>query len=285
MDKKFFLENELLELKARLLELIPNIAMKLMSVLVIFIIGYWVISLTRKIVDRILVKEEVDESVRNFTSSIVKWVMRVILFIIIIGKLGIQTSGLVAMLGAAGLAVGLALQGSLSNFAGSILILIFKPFRTGDYIATSVGGEGTVDKIDLFHTRLVTSQNQLVVIPNGSLSNSNITNYSANPTRCTWFNISLAYNSDLKEAKKILLSVADKESLALKTPKPVVMVTELKDNSINISVRVWAKRSDYWTMIENLMINSKIALEEAGISMIITQKALVVNKDEPLKKQ
>lgn len=257
----------------------------LLSTVTTLVIGIAIIISIRFLAHRILSRRNLDPSVQAFLLSIIKWVLRILLFVTIISKLGVQTSGLVAIIGAAGLAIGLALQGSLSNFAGSILILLFKPFKTGDYIATASGVEGTVKVIDLFHTRLVTPQNQMIVIPNGELSNGNITNYSAFDTRRTWFNIRIPYDANLQDAKNILLKVAERHPLAMKDPAPQIFVANLDKDAVIVSVRVWAKSSDYWTMIEELMIECKAALFEAGINIPYPQHDVhLIQEEQELSK-
>ncbi|ULT25635.1 mechanosensitive ion channel family protein [Sphingobacterium sp. E70] len=191
----------------------------------------------------------------------------------------VQTSAFVAIIGAAGLAIGLALQGSLSNFAGGILILLLKPFRVGDYISSSANVSGTVNEIDIFNTKLTTPQNQQVVVPNGVLSNSSITNFTQLGTRRTWFDIGVAYNSDLKQAKEILLDVAQKNEFAFKEPAPQVVVTELGDSAINLSVRVSTSNANFWTMQEQLIIDSKEALDKAGIEIPFPQRDIHIRSN------
>lgn len=189
-----------------------------------------------------------------------------------ITQLGVQTSAFVAMIGAAGLAIGLALQGSLSNFAGGVLILFLKPFKVGDYISSDTGVSGTVKEIDIFNTKLITPQNQLVVVPNGTMSNSSITNYTQLGTRRTWFDIGVSYGANLKEAKQILMDVIEKNEYALKNPAPQVVVTELGDSAVNLSVRVTTSNEHFWTMNEQLIIDCKSALDSAGIEIPFPQR-------------
>lgn len=245
-----------------------------MSSVLILIIGLWLIKLIRKLVSKILQKRDFDISVRSFLEKILSGGLKILLFIIVVSRLGVQTTSFVAMIGAAGLAIGLALQGSLANFAGGVLILIFKPFKVGDYIASASGPEGTVTSIDIFHTKLTTAQNQMIVVPNGHLSNSDITNYSKYDTRRTWFDIKVPYDTDLKRVKEILLNVAINHPLSLKDPAPQIFVSALGESSVNVSVRVSAKSSDYWTMIEEVMIACKVNLEKEGISAAYPQRGV-----------
>lgn len=169
------------------------------------------------------------------------------------------------------MAIGLALQGSLSNFAGGVLILTLKPFKIGDFITTSNDVAGTVVLIDIFNTKIKTPQNQLVIVPNGALSNSNITNYNELGTRRTWFDIGVSYNADLKQAKEVIAEVIKNSKFAHEDPAPQIMITALGDSAVNISVRVTTDHDDFWTMNEQLIMDCKTALENAGIEIPFPQ--------------
>src|SRR5690606_1017050 len=210
--------------------------------------------------------------------NLLNWILKVMLFIVVVSQLGVQTSTFIAVIGAAGLAIGMSLQGSLSNFAGGVLILLFKPFRVGDYISSSTGVDGTVKVIDIFNTKLVTPQNQLVVIPNGELSNSNITNYTELGTRRTWFDIGVSYDADLRKAKSILLDCIRSNEFAFTDPEPAVVVTSLGDSAINLSVRVTTSNENFWTMQEQLIISCKEALDKAGIEIPFPQTDIHIKK-------
>jgi len=249
----------------------PKIATAVVSALLILLIGLWIIKIIKKLTQRVFEKQKADLSLSRFLINLIDWGLKILLFIIVITQLGVQTSAFVAMIGAAGLAVGLALQGSLSNFAGGVLILTLRPFKIGDYISSSTGVSGTVVLIDIFNTKLQTPQNQLVVVPNGTLSNSSITNFTELGTRRTWFDIGVSYSADLKKAKDILLSVAEKNTYAHKDPAPQIVVTALGNSSVNLSVRVTTSNDDFWTMNEQLIIDCKKALDEAGIEIPFPQ--------------
>lgn len=257
--------------KSGFFAMLPSLISAIISAIIILIVGLWIIRLVARLFRKIMSKNDLDVSVKSFLEKLVVWSLRILLFIVVISQLGVQTSSFIAMIGAAGLAIGLALQGSLANFAGGVLILVFRPFKVGDYIASSDGPEGTVLSIDIFHTRLVSPQNQQIVVPNGDLSNSNITNYSSFDTRRTWFDISVSYDTNLHEAKRILLETVKKHPSALENPAPQVVVTKLGDSSINLSVRVTAKSSDFWDMLEDLFIQCKEALDAAGIEIPLPQ--------------
>ncbi|WP_312338197.1 mechanosensitive ion channel family protein [Sphingobacterium sp.] len=250
----------------------PRIITAVISALLIYLIGSWIIRLVKRMIDKAFERRQMDVSLQRFLSNLISWVLNILLFIVVVTQLGVQTSAFVAIIGAAGLAIGLALQGSLSNFAGGILILLLKPFRVGDYISSSADVSGTVNEIDIFNTKLTTPQNQQVVVPNGVLSNSSITNYTELGTRRTWFDIGVAYNADLRKAKMILMDVIQNNEFAFKEPKPQVVVTELGDSAINLSIRVTASNENFWTMQEQLIIDCKEALDGAGIEIPFPQR-------------
>ncbi|ASK30792.1 mechanosensitive ion channel protein [Chryseobacterium sp. T16E-39] len=257
----------------------PKIITAVISAFLIYIIGSWMIRMIKKLVEKGFKKRNMEPSLQLFLLNIINWGLNILLFIVVVTQLGVQTSAFVAMIGAAGLAVGLALQGSLTNFAGGILILLLKPFKIGDYISASSGVSGTVNAIDVFHTRLITPQNQLIVIPNGEISNKSITNFTQLGTRRTWFDIGVSYDADLKMAKEILLGVIKNNQYALENPAPQVVVTELGDSAINLSVRVTTSNENYWTMLEELIIECKSALDAAGIEIPFPQRDVhVYNK-------
>ncbi|WP_313263531.1 mechanosensitive ion channel family protein [Sphingobacterium sp.] len=257
----------------------PRIITAVISALLIYLIGSWIIRLVKRMIDKAFQRRQMDVSLQRFLSNLISWILNILLFIVVVTQLGVQTSAFVAIIGAAGLAIGLALQGSLSNFAGGILILLLKPFRVGDYITSSANISGTVTEIDIFNTKLNTPQNQQVVVPNGVLSNSSITNYTQLGTRRTWFDIGVAYNTDLKQAKQLLLEVAQNNEYAFKEPAPQVVVTELGDSAINLSVRVTTSNENFWTMQEQLIINCKEALDQAGIEIPFPQRDIHIRSN------
>ncbi|MDM1050328.1 mechanosensitive ion channel family protein [Sphingobacterium hotanense] len=256
----------------------PILISSIISAGLVLFLGLWLIRLVRKLVDKIFVRRDIDPSIRTFLGNLINWVLKVMLFIVVVSQLGVQTSTFIAVIGAAGLAIGMSLQGSLSNFAGGVLILLFKPFRVGDYISSSTGVDGTVKVIDIFNTRLVTPQNQLVIIPNGELSNSNITNYTELGTRRTWFDIGVSYDADLRKAKSILLDCIRSNEFAFSDPEPAVVVTSLGDSAINLSVRVTTSNENFWTMQEQLIISCKEALDKAGIEIPFPQTDIHIKK-------
>ncbi|WP_292008351.1 mechanosensitive ion channel family protein [Chryseobacterium sp.] len=257
--------------------LAPRVITAVVSAILIYLIGAWIIRLIKKLVKKGFQKRNMEASLQQFLLNLINWGLNILLFIVVVTQLGVQTSAFVAMIGAAGLAVGLALQGSLTNFAGGILILLLKPFKIGDYISTSSDIAGTVQEIDVFHTRLITPQNQLIVIPNGEISNKSITNYTQLGMRKTWFDIGVSYSTDLKQAKEILLEVAKNNKDAYQDPEPQIVVTELADSAVTLSVRVATSTDKFWGMNEQLIIDCKTALDEAGIEIPFPQQDVYIH--------
>lgn len=239
---------------------------KLISAFVILIVGIYAIRFINRMVKKIMVKRNLDPTLSKFLADILIWVLRVLLFVTFISKLGIETSSFVAILGAAGLAVGLSLQGSLSNFAGGMLIILFKPFRVGDTIEAQ-GVIGTVSEIQIFVTKLLSANNQTIFIPNGILSNGIITNFSVSGMRRVDLVFSLSYETDIKLAKEIVLHVMQSHSKILKSPEPLVIVKDLTDTAIHLAIRPWTKIEDFGIVSSDILENCKAAFEEKGISI------------------
>ena len=265
-------------------ELIKNLLIeyspKVITALILLFVGLWVVSIITKAFKKIMVKKEVEITLANFLGNIVFWTLRVLLFVIVISKLGFETSSLVAILGAAGLAIGLALQGSLSNFAGGVLIILFKPFKVNDVIEAQ-GEIGTVQEIQIFNTRLLTANNQTIYIPNGILSNGIIKNYTQEGIRRADLNIGIAYNSDIRKAKEVIMEVLNNHPKILNEPTPTVIVKELADSAINLGVRPWAKSEDFLDVSSETLIECKLALDKVGISIPFPQRELrIINEDK-----
>lgn len=246
---------------------------KLISALVILIVGLYAIRFFNRLAKKIMVKRNLDPTLSKFLADILIWVLRVLLFVTFISKLGIETSSFVAILGAAGLAVGLSLQGSLSNFAGGMLIILFKPFRVGDTIEAQ-GVIGTVTEIQIFVTKLLTANNQTIFIPNANLSNGIITNYSISGIRRLDLVFSLSYNTDIKLAKETVLHVMQNHDKILKSPEPMVLVRDLTDSAIHLAIRPWTKNEDFGTVSSDILENCKAAFEEKGIAIQPLTKGL-----------
>lgn len=217
---------------------------KVVLAIVVLVIGMWIIKMIRKIIHKAFERSKADRGVAQFTESFVKIALYVVLIMLIATSFGVDTASVVAVLGSAGVAIGLALQGSLSNFAGGILILLIKPFVSGDYIV-ACGEEGTVTSIDMCYTKLTTADERVVVLPNGTLANTTIVNNTTTPNRRVDFTVSIAYDTDIKLAKGIILDIIKKEEVVLKDKDIVVYVSELAAHSIDLGVRFYTKNENY----------------------------------------
>ena len=245
-----------------------NFALQVVIALVVYVIGGKIIKLILKMLSRGMERRGTDEGVKQFLLPLVKYSLYVILIFIIMGLFGIATTSAVAVLGSAGVAVGLALQGSLSNFAGGVLILLLKPFRVGDYIVEHSGGkEGTVTEISIFYTKLLSADNKMILVPNGTLANCTVTNVSGMEKRRVDMEVGIAYEADIRTAKEVLKKVAAEDEARLKEEEPVVFVDSLGDSSVNMGVRIWVAAENYWSTKWRLTENVKYALDEAGISI------------------
>lgn len=248
-----------------------NFLPDLLLAILYLVIGWWLIKMLIKYMKKFFVKKNYDPALANFLATISKWALVILLLVSVVETLGVETTSFIAVLGAAGLAIGLALQGSLSNFAGGVLIIGLKPFKLGDWIEVN-GISGSVKEISLFYTKLNTFGNQLAVIPNGELSNSNVVNYSGEPTRRDAITIGISYESNIKLAKQTLLELLQEQEDILKDPAPAVVVTELADSSVNLSVRFWARNEVFWDRHWYTIEEGKRRLEAAGISIPFPQR-------------
>ncbi|REL36385.1 mechanosensitive ion channel family protein [Thalassotalea euphylliae] len=264
-------------------ELMISFGIKLVVAIIILIVGKLVARLVSKGVSKILEHKSVDQAVISFVASLVYGVGIAIVFIIAISHLGFNTSSLVAIVGAAGLAVGLALQGSLSNFASGVLLISFRPFKAGDFV--EVGGvAGIVEEILIFSTKLRTGDNKTVIIPNGAITSGTITNYSTKPTRRIDLVIGVSYDANLAEARQVMADVVAADERILKDPAVTIGVSELADSAVNIVVRPWVKSADYWPTYFDLMENIKVALDKAEIEIPYPQVSLHMNKENDNEK-
>jgi small conductance mechanosensitive channel len=250
----------------KFIDVLIDYSPKLISALLILFVGLYAIRLINRIIRKIMIKRNLDPTLTKFLADILLWALRILLFVTFISKLGIETSSFVAILGAMGLAVGLSLQGSLSNFAGGMLIIVFKPFKVGDTIEAQ-GVIATVSEIQIFVTKLVTANNQTVFVPNGALSNGNIINYSMQGERRADLTFAVSYDSDIKKAKDILLDVLNKNPKVLKNPAPEVFVKNLTSSAVEFAVRPWAKNENYGAVFTDTLENCKTALDTAGIAI------------------
>jgi small conductance mechanosensitive channel len=240
--------------------------LKIFGALAIWFVGSWLIKKIKNLLIKAMAKTEYDESLERFISNLIVGLLKVILVIIILGQMGVETTSFAAILAAAGLAIGLALQGSLSNFAGGILIMIFKPYRIGDFIEAQ-GEKGVVKEIEIFTTKLNTADNKEVIIPNGTISNGNITNYSTEKTRRIDITMGVSYDADIKQTKDLLMKIMTDHPKVLKDPAPIVVLGELADSSVNFKMRPWSLTEDYWDIYFEIMETCKIELDKAGIEI------------------
>lgn len=268
-------EEHIKELINLLWEIFPN----LVSALILGFVGWWVIKLINIGVAKFFERKDYDRTLETFLEDFINNGLKVLLFVMVITQVGVETSSLIAMLGAAGLALGLALQGSLSNFAGGILILIFKPFKVGDFISAQ-GSEGTVKQITVFNTKLVTFGNQEVIIPNGNLSNDKITNYSSEGVRRENLVIGISYDSSIQKAKDLILELcaADENILTEEGKEAMVVVTELADSSVNLSIRYWTSTETFWPTKFKMIENIKAAFDREGIEIPFPHRVMVTQK-------
>ena len=254
-------------------EILPGLVTSLVTAALIFVVGLWIIRLINRMVKKFFRKAEYDPSLESFMMSFISIGLKIMLFVLVITQLGVQSSSLVAIIGAAGLAIGLALQGSLANFAGGVLILVFKPFKVGDFISAQ-GVDGTVKEITIFTTKISTFGNQIAIVPNGQLSNNNIINYNAQNTRRDKIAVGIGYNSNIKQAKDILLQICAENENILKDPAPEVYVAELGDSSVNLSLRFWAKNEVFWAAHFHVMEELKNRFDAAGIEIPFPQRVI-----------
>lgn len=247
---------------------------RVLLALVTLAVGWWLINRLTVKIGQLLAMRKADLALQGFISSLANIILKVLLIVSVASMIGIQTTSFVAAIGAAGLAIGLALQGSLANFAGGVLILLFRPFKIGDWIeAQSVSG--TVDSIQIFHTVLRTSDNKTVIVPNGNLSNGIITNYNRQPTRKVVFDVGVDYEADLQKVREVLLALAD-DPRVLKEPAPVVVVTTLGDSAITMSLRVWVDTPNYWDVLFMFNEHARDRLKAQGVDIPFPQRVVRV---------
>lgn len=257
---------------------IASLGIRLLIAILIFLIGRKIIKLFQKMVDRSLKRSAMEVSVLKFLHSLISFSLNALLFFIILGQIGFNSASIVAILGSAGLALGLALQGSLANFAGSILILMMKPFKVGDYIVTQQC-EGTVAMIGLVYTTLMTVDNRAVTIPNGTLSNTTVTNVTAMDKRRLDLKVGIGYSSDLKKAKAVLEGIYQAYPLIKKDEAILVYVDELASSTVMLGARGWTAADDYWTARWDILEQIKLQFDEAGIEIPFNQMDVHLKKE------
>lgn len=260
-------KNFLYELPAKALELGIRVVLALLA----FLIGVQVIKLIRKIIKKSMQRANADTGAVQFVDSFVKAALYVVLILMIATSFGVDAASIIAVVGSAGVAVGLALQGSLSNLAGGVLLLLLHPFRVGDYIVDAAGNEGTVTEIQIFYTKLMTPDNKTIILPNGTLSNNSITNVTTAKIRRVDITVGISYGADIKAAKDILLKVLKEDEATLKDQDMTVFVDQLAESSVNLGVRCWFNNDDFWTGKWRITENCKLALDQAGIQIPFPQ--------------
>jgi len=255
----------------------PNYLIKFVTAFLIFWIGKRIARWVTNMVVAGMRKNNVDSELQGFFNSLIYWVLFALVCITALGQLGVQTASFVAILGAAGLAVGLALQGSLSNFAAGVLILILRPFRVGEFVDIA-GESGKVQSIKIFTTELRTGDNKCVIIPNARVLDSNIVNHSSTGTRRVDLVFGIGYDDNIQQARDVIKRIMDADSRILKDPEAAVMVSELADSSVNLAVRPWVKTEDYWGVMADMKESIKNAFDDDGISIPYPQTDLHIRK-------
>lgn len=243
---------------------------RIIGAIIIFVVGRFLISVVKKMLSRVLEKRKVDAGIQSFVKSLVNILLSVLLIIAVIGKLGVETTSFAALLASAGVAVGMALSGNLQNFAGGLIVLLFRPFKVGDYIEAQ-GVSGTVREIQIFHTILATVDNKVIYIPNGALSSGAVTNYSREETRRVDWVFGVEYGESYDKVEETVRRIIAAESRILNTPEPFVALSALADSSVNVVIRVWVKSADYWDVYFNMNKQVYAVFNEEGIGFPFPQ--------------
>lgn len=275
MDTKE-LSADALKYKDYLIDFIMDYGPKLIGAVLVLIFGFWVVKMLTKGFDNLMVRSKLDDSLRPFLRSLVSTLLKVLLAISIMGMLGIEMTSFIAILASAGLAVGLALSGTLQNFAGGVMILIFKPFKVGDFIDAQ-GHSGTVKEIQIFVTILNTPDNITIIIPNGGLSNNSMINYSSRSTRRVDWTVGVAYGESVEKVRKVIRKLIDDDPRILDDPASFIKVGELADSSVNFTVRGWVKADDYWDVFFDMNEKIYTTFDREGISIPFPQMDVHMN--------
>jgi small conductance mechanosensitive channel len=263
----------------KLYDYVMQYGLSIIAAILIFIIGKWVARIIANIVEKLMAKSNVEKTLVIFSKNIIYAAAMVFVVLAALGKLGIQTTSFIAVLGAAGLAIGLALQGSLSNFAAGALIIVFRPFKVGDFIVAG-GTTGTVTEIGIFTTTLSAPDNRKEIVPNAKITGDNITNFSDIENRRVDLVFGISYGDDMKKAKEVLMKVVTSDPRVLKNPAPVVAVSELGDSSVNLVCRPWVKPTDYWDVYFSIVEKGKEELEKAGITIPFPQRDVHIYEEK-----
>ncbi len=261
-----------------LLTLLKEYLPDLIIAILVLVLGLWAIRLFLKGIQRVMDrKEDMDPSLKSFLMSLLGVTLKILLVISVISMVGIETTSFIAVIGAAGLAIGLALQGTLANFAGGVLILLLKPYRTGDYIE-GAGLSGTVHEIQIFYTILYTPQNQVINIPNGQLSNNPITNYTMLDTRRLDLSFGIGYQDDIDRAKQVLSEIIEGEERIHKEPEPQILMDGIGDSSVNLKIRVWTRTDEFWGLHFDMKETVKKAFDREGITIPFPQRDIHIKE-------
>ncbi len=255
----------------RIYEILTIYGLRIIAALAIFVIGRWVAKGVRKLLKRILKRHNVDPTLRSFICNLSYVLLLIFVIVAALNQLGIQTASVIAIIGAAGLAIGLALQGSLANFAAGVLMIIFKPFKVGDYIEGG-GTAGTVEDIEIFHTQLKSPDNRTIIVPNGQIMNDTIVNYSTKSTRRVDMVFGIGYSDDIDQARNAIMEILEHDDRVMKDPAPVAPVSELADSSVNFAVRFWTTVDDYWSVYFETMETVKKKFDAENISIPFPQR-------------
>lgn len=262
---------EIQNLLSKVLELLTVYGLKIVAAIAIFIIGRWIARFLKNVVQKMMTKKNIDATIVSFLVNLIYIALLTFVVLAALGQLGIQTTSFIAVIGAAGLAVGLALQGSLANFAAGFLMIIFRPFKVGDVIEAA-GVLGIVEEIQVFTTKLRSPDNKTIIIPNAKLTADNITNFSTKDTRRVDLVCGIGYGDDIDKAKNVIAGILHNDERVLKDPAPTIGVVELGDSSVNIVVRPWVKTGDYWNVYFDTTENIKKRFDQEGISIPFPQR-------------
>ena len=262
---------EIEQLLQKVYEICTVFGVKIVGAIVVFIIGRWVTKFIANLIRKLMDKREVDPTVTKFVGNLTYFALLTFVVLAALGLVGIQTTSFIAVLGAAGLAIGLSLQSSLSNFASGVMLIIFRPFKVGDFVEAG-GISGVIEEITVFSTKMRTGDNREVIVPNGKIYGDTIVNYSARDTRRIDMVFGIGYDDNIQQARDIMNNILNEHELILKDPAPVILVSELGDSSINFAVRPWVNSGDYWNVRSELMQTIKEAFDANGISIPYPQR-------------
>ncbi len=258
-------------------EYLATNGLNLVYALLILIVGHWVSVLAGALVQKGLARTKVDITLHGFIAGLAKTGIFVFVILAVLERLGVRTTSFVAVLAAAGFAIGLALQGALANFAAGVLLIVFKPFRIGDYVEVA-GTAGTIRRIEIFNTILDSPDNRRIIVPNAQVTGGNITNYTINGTRRVDMTVGVSYDDDLRKAREVIAQVLRGEERILAEPAPVIAVSQMADSSVNLVVRPWVKTPDYWAVYFDLTEKIKIALDDNGITIPYPQRDVYIKE-------